>query len=236
MSKSSKEKEKINSIKKACEISDRCFDFILPFLKEGVTEIETVRLINYFLRKKSEGVAFKTIAAFGENSAEVHHQIPTNRKLKKGDFIMLDFGARINGYPSDMTRTLFCKKASKKQIDLYQTVLDAQKKAIELLEALIKKQLPIKAFDIDKVARDFIISKKYPPMSHSLGHGIGKKVHSGLKLSPKSKTNLKTGMIFSVEPGIYVKDFGGARIEDLVLLNDNKVEILTRSTKALLIA
>jgi Xaa-Pro aminopeptidase len=232
---SSNQKVKIKSIKKACKISDKCFDFVLPFLKEGVTEIEIVKLINYFLRKKSEGIAFKTIVAFGENSAEIHHQNPTNRKLKKGDFIMLDFGARINGYPSDMTRTLFLQKVSKKQANLYKTVLEAQKRAIKHLELLVKKQSLIKAFDVDKVARNFIISKKLPPMPHSLGHGIGRKVHSGLKISPKSKTFLKPGMIFSIEPAIYIKGFGGVRIEDLVILSDGKIEIITNSKRDLII-
>lgn len=229
-----KQKAKIDSIRKACQISDKCFDFILPFLKEDVTETEIVRLINYFLRKKSEGEAFKTIVAFGENSAEIHHQYPTHRKLKKGDFIMLDFGARVNGYPSDMTRTLFFGKTSKKQVNIYQTVLEAQRKAIDFLKSLTKKQLPINAFDVDKIARDFISSKKLPPMPHSLGHGIGRKIHSGLKLSPKSMTLLKKGMIFSIEPAIYIKGFGGVRIEDLVLLTEEKLEILTNSSKKLI--
>lgn len=235
MSLSCNQKLKIKSIKKACQISDKCFNFILPFLKEGVTEIEIVKLINYFLRKKSEGIAFKTIVAFGENSAEIHHQNPTTRELQKGDFIMLDLGAKINGYPSDMTRTLFLQKASKKQVDLYKTVLEAQRRAISLLESLVKKQSLIKAFDVDKAARDYIISKKFPSIPHSLGHGIGKKVHSGLKISPKSKNLLKPNMIFSIEPAIYIKGFGGVRIEDLVLLTGKKIEILSKSKKDLII-
>src|SRR5680860_625614 len=235
MARLARRKDKIYSIKKACRIGDKCFNFILPFLEEDVTEIEIVKLINVFLKKKSEGIAFKTIVAFGENSAEIHHQNPTNRKLKKGDFIMLDFGARINGYPSDMTRTLFFKKATNKQVDLYKTVLEAQKKAIDLLESFAKKQRSIKAFDVDRIAREFIVSKKFEPMPHSLGHGIGKKVHSGLRLSPKSKTYLKPGMIFSIEPAIYIKGFGGVRIEDLILLTETKIKILTNSPKNIII-
>lgn len=225
--------KKIKSIKKACSIGDKCFTFILPFLIEGVTEKEIVRLINYFLRKKSDGIAFKTIAAFGENSAEIHHQHPTDRKLKRGDFVMLDFGAKINGYNSDMTRTLFFGKPNKKQEDLYRIVLQSQQGSIEKLTTLAKKQpdVKIKSFDIDQVARDFIVKNGYPTIPHGLGHGIGKKVHSGLRLSPRSKTYLKPGMIFSIEPAIYIEGFGGVRIEDLVLLTDKGIEVLTKSPK-----
>ncbi|MCL5970706.1 MAG: M24 family metallopeptidase [Patescibacteria group bacterium] len=229
------QKIKINSIRQACKIGDKCFNFIIPFLKEGVSEKEIVRLINYFIRKKSEGTAFRTIVAFGKNTAEVHHQIPTEKKLQKGDFIMLDFGVRINGYPSDMTRTLFYKKATVKQKKMYETVLNAQKKAIDQLFFLKNRNLSIKAFDIDKIARNYILSKEFTPMPHSLGHGIGRKVHSGLRISPKSKTSLTQGKIFSIEPAIYIKGFGGVRIEDLVVLHKDRVEILTKSPKKLTI-
>lgn len=225
-------KAKIQSIKKACKITDKTFKYILPHLADGVTEKEIVKKINKFIRNHSEGLAFKTIVAFGENSAEVHHQFPTERKLKKGDIIILDFGAKINGFCSDITRVLFFEKANRKQKDLYRDVLKAQQMAIDFLNNEIGKG-KIKALDVDKIARDYL-EKKYPTMPHSLGHGIGKKVHSGLRLSPKSKSYLKPGMIFSVEPGIYIKDFGGVRIEDTVLLTEKGVEILTKSTKEII--
>jgi len=224
----------IDSIKKACKITDKTFKYILPYLVEGVTEKQIVKRINKHIRKHSEGIAFRTITAFGENSAQVHHQTPTNRKLKIGDIIMLDFGSRINSLCSDMTRTLFLGKASRKQKDLYNDVLKAQRQAINFLESSIINHKSIKAFDADKIARDYLNSKKYPPMPHSLGHGIGRKVHSGLRLSPKSKSYLKPGMIFSVEPGIYIKDFGGIRIEDTVLLTEKGIETLTKSIKELI--
>lgn len=228
--------DKIISISNACKISDRAFEYILPYLQEGVTEKKIVKKINDYLRKHSEGLAFKTIVAFGENSAEIHHQFPTEKALKKGDIIMLDFGAKINGYPSDMTRTLFFGKASQKQKSIYGAVYEAQQQAIEQLRSLAMKQsvVKIKAYDIDKIARDYIASKKFTPMHHSLGHGIGKKVHSGLRISPKSKAYLKPGMIFSIEPAIYVEGFGGIRIEDLVLLKKDKIEILTKSPKEMI--
>lgn len=231
---SSKTQEKILSIEKACKVGDLAFDYILPCFKEGVTEKEIVKKLNKFIGSRSQGLAFKTIVAFGKNSSEIHHQKPTNKKLKKGDFIMLDFGARINGYPSDMTRTLFFGKASQKQKQMYQVVLKAQHEAIGLLKSLIVNHKSIKAFDIDKIARDYILAKGFVPMSHSLGHGIGKKIHSGLKLSPKTKSYLKPGMVFSIEPAIYIKDFGGVRIEDLAVLTKNQLKILTNSPKQLI--
>jgi Xaa-Pro aminopeptidase len=225
----------IESIKKACKITDTAFKYILPHLTEGITEIEIVKKINNYLRKHSDGLAFKTIVAFGENSAQVHHQFPTDRKLKKSDIIMLDFGAKINGLCSDMTRTLFFGKATQKQKRMYETVFMAQQKAIKFLELRIKNQELCKASEVDEIARDYIRKMGFGEMAHSLGHGMGRKVHSGLRLSPKSKAFLKLGMVFSIEPGIYIDNFGGVRIEDTVLINEDKVEILTKSTKELII-
>ncbi|MCL4354038.1 M24 family metallopeptidase [Patescibacteria group bacterium] len=223
----------IGSIKKACLITDQTFKYILPHLIEGVSETDIVKKINKRIRKYSDGLAFKTIVAFGENSSHVHHKPSSDRKLKKGDIIMLDFGAKINGLCSDMTRTLFLGKPSKKQREFYEDVLKAQLLAIDYMKTTIINQNPVRSFDVDKIARDYLEDKKYPPMPHSLGHGIGKKVHSGLRLSPKSKSYLRSGMVFSIEPGIYIKDFGGVRIEDTVLLTKNNVEILTKSSKNL---
>jgi len=223
----------IACITKACKVTDATFKYILPHLVENVTEKQIVKKINKYLRKNSDGLAFKTITAFGENSAEIHH-LPTEKKLKKGDIIVLDFGAKINGLCSDMTRTLFLGKASTKQKKMYNAVSETQQLAINLLKSSIINHKSLKAFDIDKIAREYILSKGYPNMPHSLGHGIGRKVHSGLRLSPKSKAYLKPSMIFSIEPGIYIKGFGGVRIEDTVLINGNKIEILTKSMKKLI--
>lgn len=223
----------IEDIINACKVTDSAFKHIVPYLKENVSEKEIVKKINKFLRKHSNGLAFKTIVSFGENSSEVHH-IPTERKLKKGDIIMLDFGAKINGLCSDMSRTLIFGKATKKQKDLYLAVSKAQQIAIDYLKSSIAKTQTVKAFDVDKIARDYLNSKNYPPMPHSLGHGIGRKVHSGLRLSPKSNALLKSGMVFTIEPGVYIKEFGGVRIEDTVMIIKQKVLILTKSTKELI--
>lgn len=229
-----KSPQSIEAIKKACKVADLTFEYILPQLKSGVTEKEIVKKINKFIRGNSDGTSFRPIAAFGKNSSEIHHQHPTDTKLKNGDFIMFDFGAKIEGYSSDITRTLFFGKATEKQKRLYQAVLEAQLRALEFLKSSIINNKSIPSKEVDKVARNFLLSKKYPEMPHSLGHGIGKKVHSGLRLSPKSKSNLHPGMVFSIEPGIYIKNFGGVRIEDTVLLKENELEILTTSPKHLI--
>lgn len=221
---------KISSIRQACRITDSTMDFISSQFKEGVTEIETVKEINKYIKKQSDGIAFRTIVAFGKNSAEIHHQYPSKKKLKKGDFIMLDFGAKVNGYCSDITRTFVFGKPSKEQKKIFKTVLNAQKKAIEALNE-ISFYSKIDPRKIDRIARDYIVSKGYPNIPHSLGHGVGKKVHSGFRISPKSKSMLKSGMVFSIEPGIYIKGFGGVRIEDLILLKDDGIEILTKTHK-----
>lgn len=224
----------IEFIRKACRVTDAAFKYILPHLVENVTEKVIVKKINKYIRRHSDGLAFKTIVAFGENSAKIHHQFPTEKKLKKGDIIMLDFGTKVNGLCSDMTRTLFFGKANKKQKDLYLAVLEAQQLAIDYLESSILKHKSVKASEVDKIARNYLSNKKYPPMPHGLGHGIGKKVHMEPRLSPKSKAYLKSGMVFSIEPGIYIKNLGGVRIEDIILINGNKIEILTKSAKELI--
>ena len=115
----------------------------------------------------------------------------------------------------------------------YKTVLTSQKKAIEYLEKSISKRRWVKGARVDKVARKYIESKGYPTIPHSLGHGIGRKVHMGPRIAPKSRTRLKPGMVFTIEPAIYLKGFGGVRIEDVVLLRKTGVEVLTKSPKSI---
>lgn len=225
----------IESIRKACRVTDATFKHILPHLVENVTEKKIVKKINKYIRRHSDGLAFKTIVAFGENSAEIHHQFPTERKLRKGDIIMLDFGTKVNGLCSDMTRTLFFGKATQRQKKMYDTVLKAQQMAIDFIKSSIINHKSIEASEVDKIARNYLSNKKYPPMPHGLGHGIGKKVHMAPRLSPKSKAYLKSSMVFSIEPGIYIKNFGGVRIEDTILLMEKGAEILTKSPKTLIV-
>lgn len=225
-----KTKEEIRKIKKACKLSDLGFSFILKHIKENVTEQELAAKLEIFLKEKHTDTSFKPIIAFGRNSAVPHH-LNSKIKLKKGNIVLIDIGAKIQGYCSDMTRTVIFGSPPLKFKRMYQTVLDAQRIAVE---AIYKSNLKIKASDIDKAARQYIIDKGYEPIPHSLGHGIGIQVHEKPSLSPKSKSILKSGMIFSIEPGIYLNGYGGVRIEDLYLLTDKKLEKITHSTSKII--
>lgn len=241
MQNSKMSSKEIALIEKACRLTDKTFDYILGEIKPGVTEKEISLKIRKFINKNGALLSFRSIVAFGKNSSEPHHK-PTETKLKKADIVLLDFGAKIEGYCSDMTRTVFMGRATDKQKRIYRTVLKAQRRAIKFLmrvQPLIGtnskgKGLNPSVKEVDKTARDYIISQGYTPMPHGLGHGIGKKVHERPKLSPKSKERLTLNMVFSVEPGIYLKNFGGVRIEDTVVLEKTGLRILTKSTKGII--
>lgn len=223
--------EEIGLISKACGIEDGAFKYILTKIKTGISEIQLAYLLENFIREKGFEPSFKTIAAFGLNSAIPHHQTG-ERKIKKGNFVLLDFGVKFKNYCSDMTRTVVFGKPSKEQRRVHQVAKEAQEKAVEYLEK--NKGKKVRASDVDKIARDWIISKGYPSFPHSLGHGIGIEVHEHPFLSSNSKEILKEGMVFSIEPGIYLPNFGGVRIEDLFVSEKNGVRQLTNSPKELI--
>lgn len=225
-----KNKSEIELISKACLLGDKAFKFILKNIKINSTELEIAQNLENFIKSNLSDISFKPIVAFGANSSIPHHQTG-NTKLKKGDFILLDFGIKLNNYCSDMTRTIFLGSPSKKQKEIYEIVLMAQRKAIEFIKKRLKKNKPFKAKEVDSVARRYIISQKFSDIPHSLGHGVGLQVHESPRLSPKSKDVLKEGMVFSIEPGIYIPKFGGVRIEDLFAIQNNKLIQLTNSPK-----
>lgn len=220
-------------IKKACRLGDKVYSQIRKYIRIGVSEQELRLAIERLIRKNGANLSFRPIIAFGKNAAEPHH-VATNLKLKKNHgFLKIDLGIKLNGYCSDMTRTVFMGRASKRQKKIYQTVLEAQKKAINLLNSSIINHKSINGKDVDESARKYIIERGFPPYSHTLGHGIGKRVHEGFRLGPKSKTILKNGMVFTIEPGIYIKGYGGVRIEDVFYLNKGRLIQLTKSPKNL---
>lgn len=224
----------IAKIKKACKLGDKVYSQILKRIRLNISEKELAREIVRLIRLNNARLAFRPIVAFGKNSSEVHHK-PTNLKLNiDHGFIMIDMGVKLNGYCSDMTRTVFFGLANKTQRKIYKTVLEAQRKSIELIKNYfndIYYYSGLKAKDVDKVARDYIIKRGFPNIPHSVGHGIGKRVHESFRLSPKSKTILKNGMVFTIEPGIYIKGYGGVRIEDTFVLKSGKLIQLTKSPK-----
>ena len=230
-----KTNNEIKKIKKACRLGDKTFDYILKKIKFGVTEKEIAFEIEFFIKKSGGDISFRPIVAFGENSAVPHHQA-TNNKLTNNQIVLLDFGVKLNNYCSDMSRTIFFGSAEEEFKKMYDAVLQAQDLAIQQFSKKTIKQLEkgIKASEIDKIARDHITSKGYKTIPHSVGHGIGIEVHEAPHLSPNSKDILKEGMVFSIEPGIYIPGFGGVRIEDLVVLEKTGVRLITRSSRKLI--
>lgn len=226
-----KKPEEIQAIEKACQLGDKTFNYILKKIKPGVTEKQLAFEIKFFIKKHGGGTSFRPIVAFGANSSTPHHKTTHNSKLKTHNLILLDFGVKLDSYCSDMTRVVFLGKATEEQRKVYQTVLEAQKLVIKHLVKLVNL---IKAKEVDRVARDYIIKAGFPTMPHGLGHGIGLKVHEPPRLSPKSKDILKPGMVFSIEPGIYLPGKFGVRIEDLVVLEKSGPRILTKSPREII--
>ena len=227
-----KEDYEINSIKKACKITDVAFTELLGQIKEGMTENEVAALLEFLMRKGgASGTSFDTIVGFGENSSVPHHETGM-RKLRFGDIILIDFGCKVDGYCSDCTRT-FLFGDDKKHTDFkkaYSNVLEAH--------MLVKEQLKcgMTGGEADAIARSYLKNFGLDKLfTHSLGHGIGINIHEFPRLSPKSDDKLISGMVFSDEPGIYLAGKYGIRIEDTIMLDNDKVISLTDSDKKLII-
>ena len=209
----------IECISKACQIGDKAFEHILKKIKSGVTELNLAFELENFIRNSGGEVSFKTIVALGKNSAYPHHETGNTALTKEvGQIVLMDFGVKLNNYCSDMTRTVFLGKPDQKKERIYKSVLNSQKKAEEFIENQLLLGKEIKASDVDTISRTYLKTKNLPDMPHSLGHGIGLEVHERPYISPKSKDSLKEGMVFSLEPGVYIPEFGGVRIEDLYVI------------------
>ncbi len=215
---------KEESIRKACIITDEIFSVILKSIKSMKTERDIDRLIRSQARQRKLKLAFPPIAASGKNAAEIHHK-PSNSKIRNG-FLVIDFGVKVNGFCSDMTRTLHIGKAGKEEKEMYKKLLEVQK-------AALKKAVPgAECFDIECFARKRL-GRLREFFTHSLGHGVGLKVHEKPSLSIRSAEILKKGDIVTIEPGIYIKGKSGLRIEDTILVG-KKPEQLTKSPKNLI--
>ena len=196
---------------------------LLPLLSvpAGRTEKELAEFIRLALQKFSAQPSFRTIVASGPRSALPHGRA-TGRRLCSGDLVVIDFGAVYNGYRSDITRTFVVGKASARQKRLIRIVREAQRRAIKRVRA------GIKSCEVDRAAREYISQKGYGRyFIHTTGHGIGKKVHQGPKLSRKNPRRLKAGQIITIEPGIYIKGWGGVRIEDMFEVTNRGCRKLT---------
>jgi len=228
MVKSVKEIEKI---KKAVEITDDAFTMIRDFLKVGVIERDVALELEFFMKRAgASDNAFDFIVASGERSA-LPHGVASGKRIAAGDFVTMDFGCVYDGYHSDMTRTVVVgAEPSDKHKEIYETVLKAQLESIKVIKAGMTGK------EVDQIARDIITEAGFGDyFGHGLGHAVGLEIHEGPRLSPKGDTILEAGMVVTVEPGIYLPNWGGVRIEDIVVVTEDGCEILTKSPKELLV-
>lgn len=219
----------IEKIKAAEELGDAALAHLLTQLHVGMTELDAALILETFMRKNGASkTSFDTIVASGVRSA-MPHGVATDKVIEHGDFVTMDFGCVLNGYCSDMTRTVVMGTCSDRQREIYDTVLKAQ------LAALDTVALGKSCAEIDKAARDVIESAGYGDnFGHSLGHSVGIEIHELPAFSPKSTDVTENGNVITVEPGIYIDGFGGVRIEDVVAIGKN-VQNLTKSCKDLTI-
>ncbi len=221
--------EEVKKIKKAAEISEKAFESILAKIKPGVTEKELALELEFSMKKMgAESLSFDIIVASGKRSSLPHGRA-TNKKIEEGDLITFDFGCKHDSYCSDMTRTVVLGKPSEEQVNIYYTVLAAQQKALQRIKA------GMKAAEIDSIAREVITSAGYGDyFGHGLGHGVGLEIHEAPRLSKEGDETLQPGMVVTIEPGIYMPDFGGVRIEDIVVITENGCNNLNTFTKELI--
>lgn len=224
-----KQPDEIEKIKASQAITDAAFDYILPRIQAGVTEREIALEIEFFMKKNgAEAIAFDLIVVSGANGSQCHG-VPGQKKIQPGDFITMDTGAVLDGYHSDMTRTVALGQVSAEQKKVYDTVRKAQMAAVDA----VKPNIPCKK--VDWVARS-IIDEEYPgTFGHTTGHSVGIEIHEWPCFAPSCETLTKPGMVITVEPGIYLEGKFGVRIEDMVLVTENGHENLTKSPKELII-
>jgi Xaa-Pro aminopeptidase len=225
-----KDASEIDSIKKAVLITDKVFLEILELIAPDVSELDIAAEISYRQRRHgADGDAFEPIVVSGERGALPHGK-PTAKKVRRGEFVTLDFGCVVHGYHSDLTRTIALGRPSPEARKIHDVVLTAQLRAIEAAKS------GIKASELDAVARNYIKAEGYDKhFRHSLGHGLGLQIHEAPRISVQSKAILAAGNVVTIEPGIYVPKLGGVRIEDDIVIADGQCEILNRSPKNLII-
>ncbi len=224
-----KDAAEIASTEAACEIADRAFTHIQRYLAPGISERDIELEMEWFIRKTCRaGSAFDIIVASGPRSALPHGRA-SERVLQAGDFVTLDYGAVVDGYHSDITRTIVLGEPTAKQQEVYGVVW----RALETAIAAIRPGAEGKA--VDAVARDLIREAGYGDyFGHGLGHGLGLHVHDSVAFSTQSTTVMQPGMVATVEPGIYLPDWGGVRIEDDIVVTEEGCRVLTHSTRELI--
>lgn len=224
-----KDEEELRRIEAAQRLTDEAFSHVLEMVRPGVSEWDIALELEFYMRKNgSEGVAFPPIVASGPNSAFPHAKV-TRRIVEVGDFVKMDFGARVDGYCADMTRTVVAGRASDRHREIYEAVLSANEAGI----AAVGAGLPGSA--IDAAARAVIDRAGFGELfGHGLGHGVGMEVHEAPSVGPRGKKSVRPNSVITIEPGVYVPGFGGVRIEDLVVVEEDRGRVLTSSPKHLI--
>lgn len=217
-----KDENELNLIKTSINISSKAFEHIIGMIKEGVSERDIAVEMEFYMKKHgAQATGFDIIVASGKRSSLPHGRA-SNKAIEKGDLILIDFGAGFEGYYSDQTRTIIYGKADEEHKKIYNIVQEALDKAIESIRP------GISIYQLDEIARSHIRNYGYGDyFGHGLGHGIGLSVHEDPTINWENKDLIKEGMIFTVEPGIYIPDWGGIRIEDMVHVTPNGFELLT---------
>jgi Xaa-Pro aminopeptidase len=228
--RSIKEPGELGFIIKAVELVDAVFEQTKSIIRPGITEKEAAWEIEKILRQEgSEGIPFEIIVASGSNSA-LPHARPAEKIICSGEPVLIDMGAKINGYCSDFSRTLFLGETDKSLQEVYNIVLKAQATAVERIES------GMDASKADRLARSIVEQAGYgDAFGHGLGHGVGLTIHEFPTIGPRSSDSLADGMVFTIEPGIYLAGKGGVRIEDMVVLKNGKAKVLTKAKKDLLL-
>ncbi len=222
--------EELLAILKASAMGDLCFRHLLGYIRVGMTEVQVAdEIYRVLMSLGAQGLAFDTICVTGSHSCEPHG-VPSERKICEGDFVTLDFGAVVDGYCGDMTRTVVMGRASEEQRQIYQLVLNAQ------LAALATVRAGVPCARVDQAARQMIEEAGYGEyFIHGTGHGVGREVHEAPTLNRKSEEMLEAGMPVTVEPGIYLPDRFGVRIEDLAIVTEFGIINTVHSPKDLIV-
>jgi len=224
-----KDRSELEKIKKAIEITDQVFSEILDFIKPGIKELDLSAEMEYRMKRYGSSTPyFETIVASGKRSAQPHG-VASSKKIQRNEFVTFDFGAVFDGYTADLTRTVVVGKANRKQKKVYNIVLRAQRRAIS------RAKPKMKACDLDRTAREVIKTAGYAKyFGHGLGHGIGVLIHDNPAVNPTNQQLLEPGMVITIEPGIYIPNWGGVRIEDDVLITQKGCEVLTTAERELI--
>jgi Xaa-Pro aminopeptidase len=227
--RATKDAAELGRLKAAQALTDEAFEHMLGYLRAGLNEREAACELEFFMRRAgAQGVAFPSIVASGPNSA-IPHAIPGGRVFERGDFVLMDFGARLDDYRSDMTRTVVLGQASEQQRAMYEAVLAAQTAASEVLRP------GMSGLEAQSIAERVIAEHGFDgAFTHSLGHGVGIDIHELPLLAPKVEAALEVGNVVTVEPGVYLEGIGGVRIEDFGVITEQGFEPFTRSPHRLI--